>query len=324
MCGPDTGVEVVAVCDLSEEALKTARELTGLDESTCYTDYETALDNSGAECVIICAPTAFHCSLAKQAVDRGLPVLCEKGMAPDWDAARDMVDFGRERDGVFCVSQNYRYNGLERTIQRSIADPSVRITWAMCSLSTFIIIVFARFSGCSTIRSPPCGKCRVTTSTISRSGWGPVSEVTAHASRADWSAYEHPANTSVFMRFENGAVVNYFHGHDAARGELRVAVHGSRGALIGSVLDRTSSIGGLERLEYTPRPATQFGAGEPYNVPFADHLGEAGVLADFRTYIQGGPVPGISGYQNLNVMALCKMVVMSVETGQTVNREELT
>tara|TARA_B100000029_G_scaffold91027_1_gene80949 strand:- start:258 stop:848 length:591 start_codon:yes stop_codon:yes gene_type:complete len=153
---------------------------------------------------------------------------------------------------------------------------------------------------------------------------GPVSEVTAHASRADWSAYEHPANTSVFMRFENGAVVNYFHGHDAARSELRVAVHGSRGALIGSVLDRTSSIGGLERLEYTPRPATQFGAGEPYNVPFADHLGEAGVLADFRTYIQGGPVPGISGYQNLNVMAICQMVVMSVETGQTVNREELT
>lgn len=322
-CSPKNGFEVVAVCDLSADALKAARELTGLEADACYTDYETALTASDAECVVICTPTKFHAPLTKQAIDRGLPVLCEKGMAPDWDTARDLVEHVNVKDGIFCVSQNYRYAALERTIHRCIHEERyanhVGDVFAV-DLHHHRVRPFPR-----TLNYPFASvwdmSCHHFDDLLF---WlGPVEEMTAHASAAEWSAYEHPANTSAFMRFANGAVVNYHHGHDASRGEFRVSVHGHRGAVVGSVFDNTSSTNGVDRLEFTPRPAVQFGVTEPYDVPFADDLGVAGVLADFRAYIDGGPEPGISGYRNLEVMAMCQMVVMSVEEGRTIKREEL-
>lgn len=323
VCGEENGFRVAALCDLSEEALAAARGITGLGEDACWTDVEEALDKSGAEAVIVCTPTAYHCPVAKAAIERGLPVLVEKGMAPDWDAARDVVAFADDREGVFCVSQNYRYNALERTVRRVIhdaSDPNHVGEVFLLDLHHHRVRPIPR-----TLNYPFASvwdmSCHHFDDLLF---WlGPVAEVTAHASRADWSAYEHPANTTAFMRFANGAVVNYYHGHDAARGELRLGVHGERGAVVGHAWDRTASTGGLDALAFTPRPAVQFGTADPYEVPFEDGPGEAGVLADFRAYIDGGPEPGISGRNNLEVMAMCQLVVMSVEAGRTVKREEL-
>ena len=323
-CEAEKGFKIVALCDLDEAALKAGREIIGLSAEVCYTDYEQALDSSDAECVIVCTPTMFHCPIAKQAIDRGLPVLCEKGMAPDWVTAQDMVACVRAKCGVFCISQNYRYAALERTVRRCIQeekDPHHVGDVFTLDLHHHRVRPIPR-----TLSYPFASlwdmSCHHFDNLLF---WlGPVAEVTAHASAAEWSAYDHPANISAFMRFENGSVVNYYHGHDAARGELRIGVHGHRGALMGSVLDKTSNTSGVDRLEYTPRPATQFGASDPYEVPFDEHLGEAGVLMDFRAYIDGGPEPGISGYQNLEVMAMCQMAVMSVEAGRTVKREALS
>ena len=322
-CAPDNGFEVSAVCDLSEDALTAAQKITGLDASACYTDYSEALNKSGVEAAIICTPTPFHCPFAKQAIEAGLPVLVEKGMAPNWDTAKDMIDFVRGQDAVFCVSQNYRYAALERTIQRVIGDET-----DPCYVGEVFLIDFHHHRVRPiprTLNYPHASIWELSCHHFDDlTLWlGPVAEVTAHASRSDWSAYEHPANTSAFLRFANGASVNYHHGHDSSRGALNIGIHGERGAVLGGVLDQTSNTSGVDALQYTPRSALQFGTTEPYEVTFDDHLGESGVLSDFRAYIDGGPEPGISGYQNLEVMAMCQMVVMSVEQGRTIKRDEL-
>ena len=50
---------------------------------------------------------------------------------------------------------------------------------------------------------------------------------------------------------------------------------------------------------------------------------EQSVLNAFRDYIRQGIEPGISGRNNLNVMALCQAVCDSAEKGEPVNVAEL-
>jgi predicted dehydrogenase len=142
---------------------------------------------------------------------------------------------------------------------------------------------------------------------------GPVAEVRAHAYRAPWSPYEHEANTSALLRFANGVVVNYVHTHDAARNSLRIEVHGRNGALV--VRDG--------RAEFSERPALNFGEGPARGIAIPSFCSEERMLAEFHDYVTTGREPGISGYRNLETMALCEMTVRSALEKRTVKRDEL-
>ena len=322
-CCSEIGFEIVALCDVNTQALTQAREMVNLPESVCYTNYEQALDQSGAQCVIICTPTIYHIPMAKLALERGLPVLTEKGMAPDWQTASDAIDRVQKHKGIFCVSQNYRYNALERTIHRVLHkqdDPAYLDHTHQIDLTHHRVRPIPR-----TLNYPFASiwdmSCHHFDNLVY---WlGPVAEITAHAFAAPHSQYEHPNNTSAFIRFQNGTHVNYFHGHDSARGECRINLHGKHGAVFGHVFDKTSSTSGLQSLTFTERPTTPFGQSDPVDIPFAEGLGEAGVLKDFHTYITQGIEPGISGYQNLEVMAMCQMMVLSIQQNRTLHRKEL-
>lgn len=317
-CRPEIGFQVTALCDTHESALEAGRELNGLSTGDCYSDYTQALDQSGADCVIICTPTIHHVPMAKQAMERGLPVLVEKGMAPDWETACEAVAFARENNSILCVSQNYRYKAVERTFHRILHAPddpaSVGEPYQLDHIQH---------------RSRPEPR---TLNYPFASVWdmschhfdnflfwfGPVAEMIAHAFGAPWSNYQYPNNTSAFMRFESGVVVNYFHGHDSARNHFYLGLHGKLGAVIAN-----TEAGGKQVLQFSQRPGEQFGRTDVGPVPLAEASDEAGVLADFHAYIEEGVEPGISGRNNLEVMALCQMMVISCEEGRTAHRSEL-
>ncbi len=107
--------------------------------------------------------------------------------------------------------------------------------------------------------------------------------------------------------------MNYAHTHDAARGSLRIEAHARNGALV--VRDG--------RAEFSARPAVNFGECATEAVPIPAVVSEARVLADFHAYAAEGREPGISGYRNLETMALCELTVRSATLGRTVRREEL-
>jgi predicted dehydrogenase len=303
---------------MQESALEAGRELTGLSSDECYSDYTQALGESGADCVIICTPTIHHVPMAKQAMERGLPVLVEKGMAPNWDTACEAVNFARENKGVFCVSQNYRYNGLERTLHRLLHTPddpaSIGEPYQMDHIQHR-----ARPEP-RTLNYPFASVWDMSCHHFDNFlfWFGPIAEMTAHAFEAPWSKYPHPNNTSAILRFESGVMVNYFHGHDSARNSFYLGLHGKLGAVIAG-----RDAGGKQMLEFSKRPAEQFGSTDVCPVPFAEASNEAGVLADFFAYIDEGVEPGISGNNNLEVMALCQMMVISCEEARAVRRSDL-
>ncbi len=312
-CNARTGFVSAALCDVSDAALARARDLTGLPETACYTDFDRALRGAEVDCVIVCAPTVLHVPLARKAIEAGLPVLVEKGMAPDWETARGFAAFVREKGAVAAVAQNYRYNPMERTVLRAVTDPA-----------------FEAYVGDVHLVSYTQNRVRPDPRTLSYpfasvwdmschhfdnllSWFGPMREMAAFAWGARWSKYEHPNNTAAHITFERGVRCHYLHTHDAARGKLEIQVHGERGALV----VREGAI------TFNERPLEQFGT-RPIIEPTPEPgEGESDLLRDFHGYVTRGIEPGISVGNNLETMAACEMMVRSITRGRACPRVEL-
>ena len=313
LCNESTGFTPAALCDMSRDALAGARKLTGLTEADCFTDFDDAIKRADVDCAIICAPTVFHVPLASKAIEAGLPVLVEKGMAPDWMNAQKLAKLVRERDAIAAVAQNYRYNRMERTLARAIQDSA-----SPAHVGNVHNLTYSQHR----VRPNP----RTLTFPFA-SVWdmschhfdnmlfwlGPIQEMTAFSWHADWSAYKFDNNTSAHIVFANGANAHYIHTHDAARNSLEIQIHGERGAIV------TDG----EQITFNERPLEQFGSRSLQTVAFAEADGESDLLRDFHRYITDRIEPGTSVRNNLETMAACEMMVRSITQKRTVRREEL-
>jgi D-apiose dehydrogenase len=64
--------------------------------------------NLAQRAFIITSPETHH-DLVLQVAARGIPVICQKPMATDWDSAVEMVTFCREKNVPFFIHENFRW-----------------------------------------------------------------------------------------------------------------------------------------------------------------------------------------------------------------------
>ncbi|MFI5819757.1 Gfo/Idh/MocA family protein [Streptomyces rishiriensis] len=76
-----SGARVAAVAD--PDAARAKEAVAGIEAATVHTEAEAALDAPGVEAVLIASPGPVHEEALLAAFTRGLPVLCEKPMAPE-------------------------------------------------------------------------------------------------------------------------------------------------------------------------------------------------------------------------------------------------
>jgi predicted dehydrogenase len=316
-CTPESGFRPSVLCDLNTAALAETAAARGLPASACFGNLDEALAKARGQidCAIVCTPTIHHVPMASQLIKAGVPVLIEKGMAPDWSLARQLANLATRTPGaVTAVSQNYRYLPGERTIRRAIHDPGYSAHVGRVHLISYsqprvrpqprtLTYPFASIWDMS---------CHHLDNMLD---WlGPIESITAFAWRAPWSAYPHDdANTTAHLHFANGTHVHYLHAHDTARATLEIEVHGERGALVRKDSQLTFNTRPLQNFQNTPLVEV---TPEPGN-------GEADVLRDFRAYILQGVEPGISVRNNLETMAACEMMVRSISQHRTCRRAEL-
>jgi predicted dehydrogenase len=91
--------EVVALCDVSEEALAATQLRWGLEDAATFANAGAMLAEVDLDAVSICSPNDSHRDLALAASEAGVAVLCEKPLALNAAQARDMVQ-GAEAAGV--------------------------------------------------------------------------------------------------------------------------------------------------------------------------------------------------------------------------------
>ncbi|QGY02421.1 Gfo/Idh/MocA family oxidoreductase [Methylobacterium mesophilicum SR1.6/6] len=102
---------VVAIADPSAE--RRMDRAQAFDIPNTYADAGAMLDAGGLDAIDVAAPRAVHAELVRLAAERGLPILCQKPLAPTLAEARALVAAveGRAR---LMVHENWRFRAYYR------------------------------------------------------------------------------------------------------------------------------------------------------------------------------------------------------------------
>src|SRR5262245_61847462 len=98
-------VELVGVADVSAAQ---ARQVADRHSTRAYTHYGPLLDQADAACIVV--PTCHHYSVATSFLERGIPLLIEKPIAPTVEQATELVDLARRKGVVLQVGHIERFN----------------------------------------------------------------------------------------------------------------------------------------------------------------------------------------------------------------------
>ena len=104
---PPVLAQYVSLLTTHPEQNRTYAESLGFE--TVHSDLDKFLDQ-GLDGVDICTPNSMHFSQAKAALERGIPVYCEKPMTMDAKEAKALVDLAGARCVANQVALTYRFH----------------------------------------------------------------------------------------------------------------------------------------------------------------------------------------------------------------------
>ena len=99
--------EVLAVCDVDQERVRQAVELTA-GKATGYADYRALLDRKEIDAVMVVTPDHWHGLAAIASCEAGKDVYCEKPLSLTVEQGRAMVQAARRYDRVFQTGSQQR------------------------------------------------------------------------------------------------------------------------------------------------------------------------------------------------------------------------
>lgn len=114
---------VIDVCALGTADLDQANQLaTEFGIGRVETDYRRILDDGDIDAVHICTPNSVHAMIAKDALQAGKHVLCEKPLATSADLAQQLVTLAKQTGLRNCTCHNLRYYPLVQHMRRMRED----------------------------------------------------------------------------------------------------------------------------------------------------------------------------------------------------------
>ena len=103
-------VEFVEAAAIAGRNVEAARRLgAGFAISTIAADYREILRDPAIDAVHICTPNAQHFPMAKDALQAGKHVLCEKPLATSVAEGEELVALAAQKGLRNCVCHNLRY-----------------------------------------------------------------------------------------------------------------------------------------------------------------------------------------------------------------------
>ncbi len=110
---------VVAIADPQRETAQARAKAFDIPE--VFTDARTMLDTQQLDAVDIAAPREFHDEYIRMAADRGLAILCQKPLAPNYERAAAAAEYARTRCRLM-VHENWRFREYYRVAAQWIAS----------------------------------------------------------------------------------------------------------------------------------------------------------------------------------------------------------
>ena len=113
-------VEAAAIVGRNAEAAQRLGE--GFSIATITSNYRDILRDPAIDAVHVCTPNAQHFPMAKEALQAGKHVICEKPLATNVEEGEELVALA-ERQGLRnCVCQNLRYYPMVQQMRRMRED----------------------------------------------------------------------------------------------------------------------------------------------------------------------------------------------------------
>jgi D-apiose dehydrogenase len=111
-------VAIVAACDLSMEKAQAAAP-------RAYTSAEEMLQVEDLDFVDIVTRSTTHLELVTMAAQKGLAMICQKPMAPDWETACRMVEVAESHRTPLMIHDNWRWQSWYRAARAMIASGDI-------------------------------------------------------------------------------------------------------------------------------------------------------------------------------------------------------
>lgn len=129
-------VEIIAVADVCAARREYARR--DLPGARIYSDHRSLLDSEAGnlDFVDICTPPSDHAEIAREALERGLHVLCEKPLAPTLGEASSLLENAARARRVIFPCHNYKHAPVVKAIREILRDGSIGRVQSV-TLSTF-------------------------------------------------------------------------------------------------------------------------------------------------------------------------------------------
>jgi D-apiose dehydrogenase len=114
---------VVAICNRSApRAIALAQRF---DIPAVYDDLDAMLDQGALDVVDIITAPDSHAALIRAVADRGVPVICQKPLAPDLDTARASATYCADRNVPLLVHENFRWQQPVRELAAALRHGAV-------------------------------------------------------------------------------------------------------------------------------------------------------------------------------------------------------
>lgn len=111
-------VDLVAVCDRSNAAASFVRHR--FHAAQAYDDHSIMLADTKPDVVHVLTPPHTHVAIARDCLDAGASVICEKPMAGTADETAELLDYAATRGRLLVESRNYLFNDQVIEIERII------------------------------------------------------------------------------------------------------------------------------------------------------------------------------------------------------------
>lgn len=116
------GVEIVALCDVSREAIEKRIKEHNLQGVKVFTDYKPMLRMKDLDAVSVCTPNYLHYKPTVDALRAGKHVMVEKPMAMNAREAQAMCDAAKRAKKVLTIGFQQRFRPDAQFIRRAIAE----------------------------------------------------------------------------------------------------------------------------------------------------------------------------------------------------------
>tara|TARA_B110000027_G_scaffold47046_1_gene51621 strand:- start:240 stop:1325 length:1086 start_codon:yes stop_codon:yes gene_type:complete len=99
---------------------KQTKKKYNLNTTKLYDNYKDLLKKEKINLLIILTPTPAHYEIINKAIEKKIPVICEKPITSDLNSAKKIFDKIKKKKIFFCITHNYSYYPMIKEFKKII------------------------------------------------------------------------------------------------------------------------------------------------------------------------------------------------------------